>query len=169
MVLTRRKAAALLGEQQPKPKEPEQRDTEEEEGKGYFIDHEQVGTPLDHAPWATEDKQNDVEEELVDHDSLESLTAAACSILRKARVDGRTGNVESSDEETDEGSMETEELPCSYISLSGVDLTEQKSVKKRRTKKELVTKYTLLISADPVCVSLPCGACTDVVKVSRCG
>ena len=168
MVLTRRKAAALLGEQQPKPKEPEQRDTEEEEGKGYCINHEQVGTHLDHAPWAKEDKQNDIEEELVDHDSLESLTAAACSILRKARMDDRTGNVGSSDEDADEDSMETEELPCSYISLSGVDLTEEKSVKKRRTKKELVTKYTLLISADPVCSSLPCGACTDV-KVSRCG
>ena len=143
MVLTRRKAAALLGEQQVKKRtrEAEQRDTEEEEeeGKGNCTSHEQVGTHLDHASLANEDNESGIEDEQVDHDSLKSLTAAACSILRKARVDGRTEHVDSSNEETDEDCMETEDLPCNFISLSGIGLSEGKSVKKKRMKKELVT------------------------------
>ena len=74
-----------------------------------------------------------------------------CSILRKARVDGRTGQLDSSDEETEEDCMEAEDLPSSFISFSGVDLVEGKSVKKKkRMKQELVTHHALPTCADHV-------------------
>ena len=83
-------------------------------------------------------------------ESLRSLTASACSILRKARVDGRTGHLDSSDEETEEDCMETEDLPSSFISLSGVDHVEGKSVKRKIMKQELVTHDVLPTCADHV-------------------
>ena len=86
----------------------------------------------------------------MDSESLKSLTASACSILRKARVDGRTGQVDSSDEETEKDFMETEDLPSSFISLSGVDHVEDKSVKRKRMKQELVTHDALPTCADHV-------------------
>ena len=86
----------------------------------------------------------------MDKESLKSLTASACSILRKERVDGRTGQLDSSDEETEEDCIETKDLPSSFISLSGVDLVEDKSVKRKRMKQELVTHDALPTCADHV-------------------
>ena len=138
--------------------EPERRTTEEdedkknctEEGKRDCTEHEETETHPDHTAWAKEDSDSSTEREQMDRESLRSLTASACSILRKARVDGRTGQLDSSDEETEEDCMETEDLPSSFISLSGVDLLDGKSVKKKRMKQELVTHDVLPSCADHV-------------------
>ena len=152
MVLTRRTAAALDKQQlkETETREPERCSTEEEEGKRDCTEHEKTETHLDHTAWAKEDRDSSTEREQMNKESLRSLTASACSILRKARVDGRTGHLDSSDEETEEDCMETEYLPSSFISLSGVDLVEDQSVKKKRRKQKLVTHDVLPMCADHV-------------------
>ena len=150
MVLTRRTAALDRQQLKEKTREPERCSTEEEEGKGDCTEHEKTETHPDHTAWVKEDRDSSTEREQMDKESLRSLTASACSILRKARVDGRTGHLDSSDEETEEDCMETEDLPSSFISLSGVDLVEGKSVKRKRMKQKLVTHDVLPTCADHV-------------------
>lgn len=148
MVLTRRSAAAI-GKQRLKEKvrKPVKLDTEEESYKEESTEHTEAETQPDGAPLAKEDSDEYVEQivEKMGSDSIESLTAAACSILRRARVDGPSGQVDSDDEEMEEECVEAEGLSGSFMSLSGADLEEEKPMKKKkRMKKELVTHCDML-------------------------
>lgn len=139
MVLTRRGAAALDERQLKKTEEAEKRATEVEEGEVNCTVHKEVRTHADYMPSDKEHNDSDIEKEQMESESLKSLTAAACSILRKSRVDRSTGNEDSSDEETEEDCvMEAEGVSSGFVSLSGLDVGESKSVMKKRKKNELV-------------------------------
>ena len=139
MVLTRRSAAALDERQLKETKEPEKHATEKEEGERDCTVNKEVITHADYVSSDKEDNESDSEREQMESDSLKSLTAAACSILRKARVDSSAEHVDSSDEETKEDCvMEAEVVSSGFVSLSGIDALESKSVMKKRRENELV-------------------------------
>lgn len=139
MVLTRRSAAALDERQLKETKEPEKHATEKEEGERDYTVNKEVITHADYVSSDKEDNESDSQREQMESDSLKSLTAAACSILRKARVDSSAEHVDSSDEETEEDCvMEAEVVSSGFVSLSGIDALESKSVMKKRKENELV-------------------------------
>ena len=134
MVLTRRSAAALDERQLKETKEPEKHATEKDEGERDCTVNKEVITHADYVSSDKEDNESDSQREQMESDSLKSLTAAACSILRKARVDSSAEHVDSSDEET----KEAEVVSSGFVSLSGIDALESKSVMKKRRENELV-------------------------------
>ena len=139
MVLTRRSAAALDEQQLKKTKEPEKHATEKEEGEGDCTVHKEVRTHADYMSSDKEDSDRDIEREQLESDSLKGLTAAACGILRKARVNRSTEHVDSCDEETEEECvMEAEGVSSGFVSLSRDDEEESKSLMKKRRGNELV-------------------------------
>lgn len=148
-MLTRRSAAAI-GKQRLKEKarKAEQLATEEEGYEEECTEHAETEMQPDGAPLAKEDTDKNVGQVVkkMDSDSIESLTAAACSILRRARVDAPSGQADSDDEEMEEDRMEAEGLSGNFMSLSGGDLVEEKPMKKKkRMKKELVTHCDTLL------------------------
>ena len=147
MVLTRRSAAAISKQRlKEKARKAEHLDTEEEGSKEESTEHEETETEPDGAPISKEDADK-VEQvvEKMESDSMESLTAAACSILRRAMVDARPERVDSDDEVMEEDCMESEGPSGNFMPLSGTDLVEETSLKKKKKKKrELVAFYDIV-------------------------